>query len=114
MKARLPQGYNKGEMGDLMKKAQQMQQKMQEYQEALPEKRFNITAGGGMVEVEMDGVKMLKAIKLKPEIVDPDDIEMLEDIIVAAVAEAARKVDEEVNKEMEGFTGGLNIPGLGF
>ena len=114
MKARLPQGYGGGgqNMNALIKQAQQMQEKMAEYQEQLGDRSFEVSAGGGAVSVVMTGKKELRSIKLSPDVVDPDDIEMLEDLIVAAVNEAARTVEETTAKEMDGITGGMNLPGM--
>ena len=70
------------------------------------------SAGGGMVKVVMDGQKNLKSLKLDPEVVSKDDVEMLQDLVVAAVNEASRKVDEEVKEKLGGLTGGMKIPGL--
>lgn len=111
MKARLPQGFGGG-MGDMMKQAKKMQDDMQAFQAEFSQKEFTVAAGGGMATVVMSGDKTLKSIKLKPEVVDPDDVEMLEDIIVAAVNEASRKIDEEQADGMAPITGGLNLPGL--
>lgn len=114
MKARLPQGFGGGgqNMNALIKQAQQMQEKMAQYQEELAERTFEATAGGGAVSVTMTGKKELRGIKLSPDVVDPDDIEMLEDLIVAAVNEVSRQVDETTAKEMDSITGGMNIPGM--
>lgn len=114
MKARLPKGMGGGpqNMNALIKQAQQMQDKMAEYQEALEGREFEASSGGGVVSVVMSGKKVLKSIKLKPEVVDPEDIEMLEDLIVAAVNEAEKIVEETTEQEMEELTGGINIPGM--
>ncbi len=114
MKARLPQGYGGGpqNMNAMIRQAQKMQELMAEKQEELKTREFKTTAGGGMVEVTMSGAKELKAISIKPEVVDPEDVEMLQDLVVAAVNEAYRQVDEIAGAEMEGITGGLNVPGM--
>lgn len=102
-----------GNMGNLMKQAQKMQKDMEKLQEELQEKTLEITAGGGAISVVVSGKKELKEIKIKPEVVDPDDVEMLQDLILAAVNEAIRKADEMVNSEMGKITGGLGgLPGL--
>jgi nucleoid-associated protein EbfC len=94
----------------LLKQLQRQQEKMQEEIAALV---VSSTAGGGMVSVEMDGQKQLKSIRLEPDVVSKDDLEMLQDLIVAAVNEASRKVDEEVQGKLAALTGGLpRIPGL--
>ncbi len=93
----------------MMKQAQQMQERLQKQ---MKEMRVEATAGGGMVTVTVDGAKQLQAIRLDPEVVSKDDVEMLQDLIVAAVNDAHRKVDEEMSRQMGGLMGGLNIPGL--
>ena len=100
-----------GNMNNLMKKAQKMQRQMEENQKALEEKEFTATAGGGAVEVTISGKREVTKVKLDEEVVDPDDIEMLEDLIVAATNEALRKVEEESAAVMSKLTGGLG--GLG-
>jgi DNA-binding YbaB/EbfC family protein len=99
-------------MGNMMKQVQKMQKQMQEAQEALKEKTIQGTAGGGMVTVTANGHKEILSVEVKPEVVDPDDIEMLQDLILAATNDALKQVDELVAKDMGKFTGGLNIPGL--
>ncbi len=115
MKARLPQGYaNKGasNMNSMVKQAQKMQEDIQAVQERMEQTEFTETAGGGMVELTMTGGRVLKSIKLDPEIVDKDDIEGLQDVIVAGVNAIIQKIDEESAKEMEKVTGGVSFPGL--
>lgn len=115
MKARLPQGYGKQNMNQLMQQAQQMQDNMKKKQEELEATEYNVTAGGGMVELTMTGKHEVTKVKLNPDIVQPDDIEMLEDLVAAAVNEAVRVVDEAAEAEMGAITGslgGLGIPGL--
>ena len=103
-----------GNMNNLMKQAQRMQRQMEEKQQELEEKEFTATAGGGAVEVTISGKKEVTKVKLKEEVVDPDDVEMLEDLIMAATNEALRKVEEETNEAMSKLTGGLgNLGGLG-
>ena len=101
----------RGNMNNLMKQAQKMQRQMEENQKALEEKEFTATAGGGAVEVTISGKREVTKVKLQEEVVDPDDIEMLEDLIVAATNEALRKVEEESAAVMSKLTGGLG--GLG-
>ena len=101
-----------GNMTNLMKQAQKMQRQMEEAQKELEEKEITAAAGGGAVEVTISGTKEITKIKLDPEVVDPDDIEMLEDMLVAALNETMRQIDEESERELEKVTGGLNIPGL--
>ena len=94
-------------MNNLMKQAQRMQRQMQEGQQALEESEFTATAGGGVVEVTVTGKRAVKSIILKEEVVDPEDIEMLQDLIVAAVNEAMKKVDDAQAESMSKFAGGL-------
>ena len=109
------QGGMPGNMNNLMKQAQRMQRQMAEQQKAREEKEFTATAGGGAVEVTVTGNRQVTKVVLQPEAVDPDDIEMLQDLIVAAVNEALRKVDEEVTASMSKMTGGIgNLGGLNF
>ena len=100
-----------GNMNNLMKQAQKMQKQMEEQQKELEEKEFTAAAGGGAVEVTISGKKEVTKVKFQPEVVDPDDIEMLEDLIVAATNEALRKIEEDSSKSMEALTGGLNLGG---
>ncbi|NLW45321.1 MAG: YbaB/EbfC family nucleoid-associated protein [Syntrophomonadaceae bacterium] len=101
-----------GNMGKMLKQAQKIQQEMARLQEELKEKTVEASAGGGVVEVTVNGQQELLAIKIKPEVVDPEDVEMLQDLILAAVNEGLRKSREMVANEMSKITGGLNIPGL--
>ncbi|MDD2956287.1 MAG: YbaB/EbfC family nucleoid-associated protein [Oscillospiraceae bacterium] len=114
MKARLPQGYGGGpnNMQGMIRQAQKVQENMAKAQEELNAREFNVTVGGGAVEVVMTGKKELKALNIKPEVVDPEDVDMLQDLIMAAVNEALHTVEETTAKEMEKITGGLNVPGL--
>jgi len=105
------QGGMPGNMNNLLKQAQRMQRQMEEQQKALEEKEFSATAGGGAVEVTVTGKREITAVRLQEEVVDPDDIEMLQDLIMAAVNEALRKVDEEMAAGMNKMTGGMG--GLG-
>lgn len=100
-----------GNMGNLMKQAQKMQKQMEEAAKELEEKEFTATAGGGAVTVTVSGKKVVKSIKLSEDVVDPDDIEMLEDLIVAGVNEAFSQVDAFSAKSMGSLTGGMG--GLG-
>ena len=102
----------KGGMGNLMKQAQQMQQKMQKLQEEIAKRTLDASVGGGMVTVTVNGKSDVLRIKIEPQVVDPNDVEMLEDLIVAGVNEALRKAQEMVSEEMSKLTGGLKIPGL--
>ena len=103
-----------GNMNNLMKQAQKMQRQMEENQKALEEKEFTASAGGGAVEVTVSGKREVLKVKLSQEVVDPDDVEMLEDLIVAAVNEALRKMEEENAAVMSKLAGGLGgLGGLG-
>jgi DNA-binding YbaB/EbfC family protein len=114
MKARLPQGVGGGpqNMNAMIKQAQKMQEDMEAKQEELNEREYEVQAGGGMVTVLITGKKEIKNIAIKPEIVDPDDIETLQDILVAAVNEAIKKVEDANSAEMSKITGPMNIPGM--
>ena len=107
-----PGGAMPGNMNNLMKQAQRMQRQMEEGQKELETKEFTAAAGGGAVSVTVNGKKEIVSVKLSEEVVDPDDIEMLQDLIVAAVNEGLRKAEAESAEKMSKLTGGLNIPGL--
>ena len=87
---------------------------MQNKQAELEAAEYDVTSGGGMVKITISGAKEIKALKIDPSVVDPEDVEMLEDLIVAAVNEAINKVEQTAEEEMSKITSGLNIPGLGF
>ena len=114
MKARLPKGMGGGpqNMNAMIKQAQKMQADMEALQAELDEREYEIQAGGGAVTVKINGKKEILAIDLKPEIVDPDDIETLSDTLVAAVNQAIKKVEETNAGEMQKITGDINVPGL--
>ena len=99
-------------MGNMMKQAQKLQAKMLRMQEELAEKTIESTAGGGMVKVVANGKQQIVAIQIEKEVVDPDDVEMLQDLIMAAVNDALTKSQEMVSAEMAKLTGGLSIPGI--
>ena len=101
-------GFGGMNMNNIMKQAKKMQEEMQKSQEELSSKEFDSTAGGGAISVKVTGEKVLKEIKIKPEVVDPEDVEMLEDLILTCVNEALRKVDSAQSQEF----GKFNIPGL--
>ena len=110
-----PGGGMPGNMANLMKQAQKMQRQMEEATKALEETEAEATAGGGAVTVKVSGKKEVLSIKIEEEVVDPDDIEMLEDLIVAATNEALRKIDEISQASMAKVTGGLGgFGGFGF
>ena len=106
------QGMPGGNMQALARQAQKMQQKMLEMQEELEAREYEASAGGGVVTAKVNGKKELLALSIKPEAVDPDDVEMLEDTVMAAINEALREASETTEKEMSKLTGGMNIPGL--
>lgn len=112
MKARIP---NQGGRADMMRKIQQMQEDMERVQSECQAAEYSASSGGGAVEVTVNGSHEIKAIHIKPEVVDPEDTEMLEDMLIAALNEAMRKADETAEREMGKVTGGMNlgIPGLG-
>jgi DNA-binding YbaB/EbfC family protein len=99
-------------MGNLMKQAQQMQQKMLKMQEEMAQRTVEASVGGGMVTVTANGKAEILAVKIEPQAVDPDDVEMLEDLVLAGVNEALRKAQEMMADEMNKLTGGMKIPGL--
>jgi DNA-binding YbaB/EbfC family protein len=101
-----------GNMNNLMKQAQKFQKQMEETQKDLESKEFEASVGGGAVTVRVSGKKEVKDIVIKPEVVDPDDVEMLQDLVLAAVNEALKKAEEETSSSMGKLTGGLNIPGM--
>jgi len=101
-----------GSMNKMIKQAKQVQEQIVKMQEELKEREIETSAGGGAITVRVNGKQELLAIKISPEVVDPDDIEMLEDLVVAAVNEGIRQSQEMVSTEMAKITGGFNIPGL--
>ena len=109
-----PGGAMPGNMANLMKQAQKMQRQMEEQQAELETKEFEGTAGGGVVTVKVSGKKEVVSVKLAPEVVDPDDVEMLEDLIVAATNEALRQAEEDSSAAMAKLTGGMGGLGGGF
>lgn len=115
MKARLPKGYggsSPNNIQQIAKQAQKMQEDMDKASTELEEKEYSASAGGGAVTVVVTGKLEVKSIDMKPEVVDPEDIEMLSDLIMAATNEALRSATEEKEAAMEKISGGLNIPGL--
>lgn len=103
-----PGGMN---MNNLMKQAQKMQKQMEEMQAELETKEFEITSGGGAVKIVITGKKEIKSIYIDKDVVDPDDVEMLQDLILTAVNEAIRQVEESASSQMSKFTGGMGLPG---
>ena len=114
MKARLPKGMGGGpsNMQGMIKQAQKMQEDMQKAQEELESKEYKTSAGGGAVEAVISGKKEILSLTIRPDVVDPEDIEMLQDLIISAVNEGLRQVEDESNEQMQKITGGMNIPGL--
>ena len=112
MKVRLPNSGGAGNMNQMLKQAQKMQADMAALQEDLEQREFTATSGGGMVEVTVDGKHLVKSIKINPEAIDPEDAEMLEDLITVAVNEAISNAIKTSEEEMGAITGGLNMPGL--
>lgn len=115
MKARLPQGYGGGNASNLQqiaRQAQKLQEEMDQVTNELNEKEYTATSGGDAVQATVTGKMELKGISIKPEVVDPEDVEMLSDLVVAAVNEALRTASADKNERMEKLSGGLNVPGL--
>lgn len=113
MKARLPQGMGGGapsNMQGMIKQAQKMQEDMAVLQEELEAKEYTMTVGGGAVEVIVTGKKEIKSLTIKPEVVDPEDVEMLQDLIISAINEAIRNVETDSEEKMAKVTGGMNMP----
>lgn len=111
MKARIP-GANNQSMNQMLKQYQQMQEKMTALQGELEEKEYTAVSGGGMVKVTVDGKHSVKRVNIDPQIVDPDDVEMIEDLITVAVNEAIENAVKDADEQMSAVTGGLNIPGM--
>ena len=112
MKVRIPQSGGPSNMQSMLKQAQKMQEDMAAKQAELEEREYDISAGGGVVNLKINGKKEILSVKLAEEIVDPDDIETLEDLIVAAVNEGIKKVESEASAEMAKITGSMSIPGM--
>jgi DNA-binding YbaB/EbfC family protein len=110
-KGGFPGGFGGGNMNNLMKQAQMMQKQMEQMQKDMEVTEFETTSGGGAVSVRINGKKEILSLNIKPEVVDPEDVEMLEDLVLTAVNEALRKVEEETSSKMGKLTGGMNIPG---
>ena len=114
MRANIPKGMGGGpqNMQAMLRQAQKMQEDMAALQEDLDSREYDISAGGGVVGVKINGKKEILSIDIKPEIVDPDDIETLSDILVAAVNEAIKRVETTNSEEMDKITKGMNMPGM--
>ena len=111
MKVRIPQNQGGG-MQQMLKQAQKMQEDMQAKQAELEAKEYDVSAGGGVIDVKINGKREILSVKLAEEIVDPDDIETLEDLIIAAINEAIKTVDADAAAEMAKITGGMGLPGM--
>ena len=115
MKARLPKGYNNGganNIQQLARQAQKLQDDMETAAAELEAKEYDATAGGGAVKVTVTGKMELTKVEISPEVVDPEDVEMLSDLVIAAANEALRTAQKEKEDKMESIAGGLNIPGM--
>ena len=114
MKVRLPQGMGGGpsNMQSMLKQAQKMQEDMATLQAELEEREDDVAAGGGVINVNINGKNEILSVKIDPEVVDPDDIETLEDLIVAAINEGIKKVEAVSQEEMQKITGTMSIPGM--
>ena len=114
MRANIPKGMGGGpqNMQAMIRQAQKMQEDMAAKQEELDAREYEIKAGGGVVTVKINGKKEVLSIDIDPEVVDPDDVETLQDILVAGVNEAIKRVEDTNSKEMEKITGSMNMPGL--
>jgi len=114
MKVRLPEGMGGGpqNMQGMLRQAQKMQDEMAELQEDLDSREYEVSAGGGVVTVKINGKKEVQSIDIDPDIVDPDDIETLSDVLIAAINEAIKKVEDTNSEAMGKITGGLGLPGM--
>lgn len=107
-----PGGMGMNGMQGMLKKVQKMQAEMAKMQESMKTRTFEASVGGGAVTVTMTGAKVCKAVKINPEAVDPEDVEMLEDLILSAINETLKNIDETTEKEMSKITGGMKMPGM--
>ncbi len=112
MKVRIPNSGGAGNMNQMLKQAQKMQEDMATLQQDLEAREYTATSGGGAVSVTVDGKHLIKSVKISPDIVDPEDTEMLEDLLTVAVNEAINNAIKTADEEMGAITGGLNIPGM--
>lgn len=111
-KGRGPMMPGGGNMNNMMKQIQKMQRDMQKAQDEVESTEFEASAGGGAIKVKANGKKEILSIELQPEVVDPDDIEMLQDLIIVAINDVLKSVEDESNKRMSKFSGGMGMPGL--
>ena len=115
MKARVPKqpmGGQQQNMNAMIKQAQKMQDEITKLQDDIEAREFSATAGGGAVEVTMTGKKTIKSLTIKPDVVNADDVEMLQDLVISAVNEGIAKIEEVTEEEMSKITGGVSLPGL--
>ncbi len=114
MKARVPQGMGGGpqNMNQMIRQAQKMQEEMEAFQTDFEAREFKATVGGGAVEITMNGKREVLGVSIQPEVVDPEDVEMLEDLVASAVNEVLQQIDTESNAGMQKITGGMNMPGM--
>ena len=113
MKSRVPKNIGGAQnMNSMIKQAQKMQDEITELQNDIEAREFSATSGGGVVEVVVTGAKNLKSLTIKPEAVDPEDVEMLQDLVISAVNEAMANVEKTTEEEMNKITGGVSLPGL--
>ena len=114
MKARLPQGMGGGaqNMQSMIKQAQKMQAEITNVQEQIENESFTATSGGGAVEITMNGRKQVQSLTIKPEVVDKDDVEMLQDLLISAVNECVKQIEDTSEERMGAVTGGVSFPGL--
>ncbi len=112
MRARIPKQGGAQDMNAMIRQAQKMQDKITELQEDIEAREFTASVGGGAVEVVVTGKKNIKSLTIKPEVVDPEDIEMLQDLVISAVNEAIANVEKVTEEEMTKVTGGVSLPGL--
>lgn len=112
MKVRIPNSGGPGNMNQMLKQAQKMQEDMTNLQSDLETREYSAVSGGGAVSVTVDGKHLIKSIKINPDIIDPDDAEMIEDLVTVAVNEAINNAIKTAEDEMGSITGGLNLPGM--
>jgi len=115
MKARVPKnatGANQQNMNAMIKQAQKMQDQITRLQDDIEAREFSASVGGGNVEVVLTGKKTIKSLTIKPECVDPEDVEMLQDLVIAAINEAVSNIEKTTEEEMSAITGGVSLPGL--
>ena len=112
MKVRIPNSGGPGNMNQMLKQAQKMQEDMATLQTDIEQRKYTATSGGGAVTATVDGKHLIKSIKIDPDIIDPDDAEMIEDLVTVAVNEAINNAIKTAEEEMGAITGGLNLPGM--